>query len=427
MPLKSRKYLRAVALLCLVPWVAPVFAQTGFTIGGVEVDASLTLDGIYANRFKGKESEPAGFGDAGHDDHGHDHGHAHSHGLKNGFNAGHSEIGLRARTDLFDAVLMIGFDDRDVEVEEAYLVTRALPAGLRLKAGKFLSDIGYMNSRHPHDWSFIERPLVNQYLFGDHGLQERGVQLGYTAATTDYLAFGIEVLQGNGEGQNRFDDGAFKRERSGPRMATAFAKYGPDLGDRHAVQFGVSTGMSRQYARVDGHDDHRHSVEGDGWFAGIDAMYRYDAGRAYGVGNWRVGGEYYYTQRSVRARGYSDARGWRENPARFTEKQDGLYVELVHGFAPRWEAGIRAEALGLTNQVVKFHPTQTATEDTSHRYSAQVTWRPRETIFVRGQLSREEFAGMRAHGHGEGDHSGRSWMFMLQLNAVLGSHPAHRF
>jgi len=243
-----------------------------------------------------------------------------AHGRKDGFNAGQSEIGLRARTDLFDAVLMIGFDDRDVEVEEAYLVTRALPAGLRLKAGKFLSDIGYMNSRHPHDWSFIERPLVNQYLFGDHGLQERGVQLGYTAATADYLAFGIELLQGNGEGQNRFDDGAYKRERSGPRMMTAFAKYGPDLGDRHAAQLGVSTGMSRQYARVDGHDDHRHSVEGDGWFAGIDAMYRYDSGRAYGVGNWRVGGEYYYTQRSVRARGYNDARGWRENPAPFHRK-----------------------------------------------------------------------------------------------------------
>lgn len=415
----SARYLSplALAVLLAVPVQASAQSTSGIRIGDVEFDASLTLDGIFARRYSGKESEPAGFAH-GHDE---DHDHGHGHALENGFNAGYSEIALRARTDLFDAVLTLGFDDEDIEVEEAYLASRALPAGLRLKAGKFLSDIGYINSRHAHDWSFIERPLVNQYLFGDHGLLDRGVQLSYTAPTSNYLSLGLELLQGEGEGLDRYDSGAQSKRKSGPRLVVAHAKYGPQLGDSHALQLGVSGGVSRQHARVDDHGHHNHYIEGDAWFAGTDLMYRYDAGRPGAQGNWRVGGEYYYTERDVGAGGSN-----RANWASFTEKQDGAYLEAVYGFAPRWEAGVRAEALGLTNRVVHFHPRELGKEDTSYRYSAQITMRPRETLFLRAQLTREDFAGEHDHGHGGHGH-GDSWIFMLQLNALFGSHPAHRF
>lgn len=315
----------AATLIALAPTAG---AQSLIQQEGLQLDLSLTLDGIYQNRLSGKEREPAGFGHAHHE--GHDHGHGHAHGLEEGFNAGHSELAIRARTDLVDGVLTVGFNDKDVEVEEAYLSTRALPAGLRLKAGKFLSDIGYVNSRHSHDWDFIERPLVNQHLFGEHGLQETGVQLSLTPATGNYMNFGLEVLQGNGEGINRQDEGTFHETRSGPRLVTAFAKFGPDLGPSDALQIGVSAGKSRQYSRVDDHGDHKHTLEGDTWFGGVDLMYRHESGKAYGEGNWRIGGEYYYTQRSVNARGWSEARGWRQNPADFTERQDGLYLEAVY-------------------------------------------------------------------------------------------------
>lgn len=421
-----------VVSLAIVP---PVSAQSSTSVGGLEIDASLTLEVIYANRLSGEEGVPAGFGHAhadhghGHDhDHGHEHGHGgdgghgHSHALEDGFNAGHSEIALYARNDLLEGVAIIGFDDQDVEVEEMYLATRALPAGLRIKAGKFLSDIGYANRRHPHDWSFVERPLVNQYLFGDHGLLDTGVQVTLTPATSNYLNFGVELLQGDGEGIDRYDEGALSSRDSGPRLITAFAKFGPDLGDSHALLAGLSAGVASQYARVDSHGAHNHYIEGDAWFAGVDLMYRYDAGRAYGLGNWRVGGEYYYTERDVEAGGSNRAR-WLS----FTERQDGAYVEAVYGFAPRWETGLRAEALGWNNDIVKFHPRALGAEDASYRYAAQVTWRPRETIFLRGQVTHEDYAGVRAHGGESGIDQHDSWMFMLQLNALFGSHPAHRF
>lgn len=424
-PMLSRSVM--FTLMLSASLAASAFAQSSTSVGGVDIDASLTIDVIYANRFSGHEGAPAGFGH----DHGHTHGHTHDHGhddhdhshaLEDGFNLGHSEIALHARNDLLEGVAIIAFDDQDIELEELYLVTRALPAGLRLKAGKFLSDIGYVNSRHPHDWSFVERPLVNQYLLGDHGLLDTGIQLSYTPATATYWNLGIELFQGDGEGIDRFDAGALSSRDSGPRLLTGFVKLGPDLGDSHAILGGVSGAVASQYARVDAHGQHHHYVEGDAWLVGADLMYRYDAGRIYGQGNWRVGGEYYYTQRDVKAGGSNRAR-W----ISLTERQDGAYLEAVYGFAPRWETGLRAEALGWSNEVVKFHPRASGREDASYRYAAQVTWRPRETIFLRGQVTLEDYAGVRAHGAESGFDQHDSWMFMLQFNALFGRHPAHRF
>lgn len=434
----SKSFPLAALTLALAAQQPLAAEESMFSVGGVDLDFSLTLDGVYYDRFSGEENEPAGFGHghAGHDHEGHDHGgHGHKHGFDEGFNLGHSEISMRARTNLFDGVVNVAFDDQDIHVEEAYLQTRALPAGLRVKAGKFLSDIGYINSRHPHEWDFIERPLVNRYLFGDHGLHETGAQLTYVLPTSTYMVVGTELLQGNGAGLNAWTDEAYHDKDSGPRLWTAFLKAGPELPAGHALQLGTSWGLSRQYARLDDHGAHKHTVEGDAWFGGLDAMYRHESGRPYGHGNWRVGGEYYYVHRSVNARGYSHDHGWRKNPNDFSEKQDGFYAEAVYGIAPRWEVGVRAEALGLTNDVLAFHPTGVVEQPTSYRYALQATWKIRETMFLRAQVTHEDY-GMPhdPHAHEEDHHEdhhhgpdGSSWAFMLQFNALFGSHPAHRF
>ncbi|MFP4154316.1 MAG: zinc-regulated TonB-dependent outer membrane receptor [Halothiobacillaceae bacterium] len=462
--MKTANTLASLTALTLVLGTAtlPATADESFSIGGVDLDFSLTLDGVYYDRFSGQETDPAGFGhghahaDHGHEDHDHDHdhdhedhghgkharhgghghgGHGHKHGFDDGFNLGHSEISMRARTDLFDGIVNVAFNDEDIHVEEAYLQTRALPAGFQLKAGKFLSSIGYINSRHPHAWDFIERPLVNRYLFGDHGLHETGAQLTYVLPTSTFMVVGTELLQGNGEGLNAWTDEAYHDRDNGPRLWTAFVKAGPELPAGHAVQLGTSWGISRQYARLDDHGNHKHTVEGDAWFGGLDAMYRYESGRPYGHGNWRIGGEYYYVNRSVNARGYKPESGWRQNPNDFTEKQDGLYAEAVYGIAPRWEIGFRAEALGLNNDVLAFHPTGIVDEATSYRYALQATWSIRETMILRAQLTHDDYGlpgdshayeASHDHDHHDGP-DGKSWAFMLQFNALLGSHPAHRF
>ncbi len=422
--------------LATVALAAPGLAAAQWTASSEDptwgVDVSLILEGVYYNALSQGNDEPAGFDD-GHDHgHGHGHGHGDGHGFDEGFNLGHSELAFQARLgDLFDGVLIIGFDDSDLELEEAYLTTRALPAGFQIKAGKFLSDIGYINSRHPHDWDFVDRPLVNEYLFGDHGLQETGVQATWLAPTETYTQLGVELLQGetsgiaNYEGRQSARNGQERilRDRSGPRLITAFAKFGPDLGPDRAAQFGVSGGYARSFQATDEHKTRFEDWDGSAWFAGLDAVYKHSSGRAYGHGDWRLQGEYFYREIDVDRRDVNfeadgnGPEGFVRNVASFKNKQDGIYVQGVYGFAPRWEAGLRAEALGLTNDIGRGNGTSFGT---SYRQSAQVTFRPTEPVFLRAQLSQNDFID-------DDDRRDRGLEFMLQLNVALGAHGAHRF
>jgi hypothetical protein len=74
----------------------------------------------------------------------------------------------------------------------------------------------------------------------------------------------------------------------------------------------------------------------------------------------------------------------------------------------------------LNNRVVDFHPTETRSLDTSYRHSAQVTFRPVEPVFLRAQLTQDDFADPNGH-------RDRGLNLMLQVNVALGSHGAHRF
>jgi len=47
--------------------------------------------------------------------------------------------------------------DTSVELEEAFFETTALPKGLKVKAVKFFSEIGYLNPVHSHAWTSTTR------------------------------------------------------------------------------------------------------------------------------------------------------------------------------------------------------------------------------------------------------------------------------
>lgn len=377
---------------------------------GVDLDISLTLEGIYYNRFSGKEHSPAGFGHGGHEGHGH-HGHeGHGHALEDGFNLGHSEVMLQGSNHYLDGTAVIALSEDDISLEEAYLSTRQLPADLKLKAGKFLSDVGYMNSQHPHAWDFIERPLVNQHILGEHGLLDTGVQL--TWAPSAEVQLGGELFQGEGEGFSQFSEGGYEERESGPRVSTLFAKFQPDIGTGQTLNLGMSAGYNRQFVRVDDHGHHAHTAEGDNWFAGLDARYQRDGGQSGVEGDWELGGEYFYTERDLRE--YVQHHDHFHSRESHTEQQDGAYLETTYGIAPRWEMGLRTEALGMSNRVMGTHPTAIVSEEVSWRHSGQVTWHLRDDMFVRAQVTQEDYAGEE-----------ESWVGMLQFNATFGSHAGH--
>lgn len=411
---------------------------------------SVILDTVYSQVFSGEAEDPPGFG--GHD-HGHGHG-GHGHGIDDGFQVREVETVFSGSVDpYFDLVAQLVFSESDVEIEEAYFETTSLPGGLRVKGGKFLSDIGYINRQHTHDWDFTDQPLVIDSLFGDEGLNEVGAQFSWTPATRSYTRFGVELLEGENPGVSQFvgegrseiltfdDDGNRQRGRvdyglddsSSPRLATAFAKFGPDLGYDHALLWGISGGYSDTWQQVEEHSSGRTEVwDGDAWFAGLDFVYKYDAGGSLGHGNWTVQGEYFYREIDVdyENRGQDGFTGEDQfdllGSSSGTFKQDGFYLQTVYGFRPRWNTGLRFDAVGLTNDAFDDDTDDGAVSDfgTTYRYAAQVSYLPTEFSRLRFQLSHTDLSdGL----HDDDHHHDDPWRADFQFTYALGVHGAHDF
>src|SRR5262245_4258438 len=86
---------------------------------------------------------------------------------KPGFTLQEVELAFSAAIDpyLDGAVFLTIPNLEGIEVEEAYLVTTALPLSLQVKGGSFRSQVGRNNTQHLHLQNFTRRPLMTPLLF----------------------------------------------------------------------------------------------------------------------------------------------------------------------------------------------------------------------------------------------------------------------
>ena len=388
---------------------------------------SVILDGVYFNDSVDGEglellNEAEGINHA----HGHSSEDEHEHGsLDPGFNLRETEIVFSATVDAyFDAWVNAVIDgDGNTELEEAWFQTRSLPAGLKIKGGKFFSGIGYANEQHPHQWDFVDQNLPYLALLGDHGLNDTGVQITWLPDWGTYTLFGLEALQGNQEVVGAIIDDEEERAETnlgdvddGPRTFTAFVKVAPDLGYSHALQFGASYVYASQQQEI--HPDPvEHSLDGDMGLWGLDLVYKYDSPRSYGAGDFKLQSEYLYETKDLTVR-YHETDPARVGEARnFAE--DGFYVQGVYGIAPRWQFGLRYDTVGLGINEKSGDGIPTEDMDSSGRWTTALTWNPTEFSRLRLQFERANVATE------EGDE--QVDIFYLQYIMSMGSHGAHKF
>lgn len=388
---------------------------------------SVIFDGAYYNdgiRGDGatRLEEAAGIHSTGGHDHDHDHaddghGHGHSHGtLERGFNLRPTEIVLQGTVDPYVDLVghLVVEEGEGLELEELYFRTRSLPAGLTLKGGKFLSGIGYINSQHPHEWDFVEATLPYQTFFGAHGLLDTGLQLTWLPDWPVYTRLGVEAFQGENERMSNLlgvEEGF--SEKDAPRLWSAFIKVSPELGYDHALQGGLFGVFSRQHQRLLERDAVQEPLDGEAWVLGTDWVYKYDPGGIQGQGSLTLQGEYLYQVLDLEVdRG--EAAGAER---RFVE--DGFYVQGTYGFAPRWNVGLRYDAVGINRNRLESAGQRLLAWEQTDRVSLALTWNPTEFARLRAQWSRADVA---VDG-GREDFN----QFFLQGILSLGSHGAHNF
>jgi hypothetical protein len=313
-----------------------------------------------------------------------------------GLSLGESEVSLAASIDeKFFGQLTLAISSENGQdtlgIEEAFVDTTALPAGFTLRAGRFFSDIGYLNSHHAHTDKFSDRPLPYQaFLGGQYG--DDGVQVRWVAPTDLFLELGGEVFNG----QN-YPSGGSANEGAG--VTTLFAHVGGDVGVESSWLAGVSMLRSK-------------TVNGDDGFSGDVDLYIVDATWKWAPqGNTKDGGiqlrsEYFLDDRNGQ---YTDPAN-PLLPQDWMGKRRGMYIEGVYRINRTWETGYRYDRLwgGDSGPLASsFDP---------YRHSAMLTWRNSEFSLVRLQLSRDTPNPVDT-----------DTAVSLQIQTALGAHGAHKF
>ncbi|MDF5447064.1 hypothetical protein P3680_26160, partial [Vibrio parahaemolyticus] len=128
-------------------------------------------------------------------------GQRHNSEREEGFGLGHTELNFSSNIDdkfygALTAVLERHGDETELELEEAFIETLALPYGVNVRAGRFLSDFGYLNNQHMHTDSFVERPIAYRTFLGSHYYDD-GVRANIVLPTDLYVKLGVEALSGS--------------------------------------------------------------------------------------------------------------------------------------------------------------------------------------------------------------------------------------
>lgn len=297
-------------------------------------------------------------------------------------------------------------DDLEAELEEAFVQTRSLPAGLQVRAGRFASQLGYLNEQHPHADDFVERPLLYRAFLGGHWFDD-GVRLNWTAPTDLYLRLGAEVFRGKQLVQE-----ASRAQRPGAFVLTA--RTGGDIGTSHSWQAGLSWLNNRREAALEdehdhGGEDHGHShdhAHAHGAAYSGKHLYLFDV--AY---KWAPDGNNSRQQLRL-AYEYAELRDLNRY-ASSSDKHRAHYLSAVWRFSPSWEVGARTDLLRVRQpHGDHFHGARLA-ED-----AVMVAYKPTHMQTLRAQFTRQRDAT----GFDTGKHA-------LQLQYILsfGAHAAHAF
>jgi len=372
-------------ILCVTPWLAQASANAVSSAFNPAV--SVILTGTYA-QFSNNPANYTIPGFALGDEVGPG---------DQGFGLGESELSIAANIDdLFYGRLTTSFDAaNNISVEESYLETVGLGNGLTIKAGRFLSGIGYLNGKHSHTWDFVDQPLVYKAMLGDQ-LKDDGVQLRWVAPTDMYLMFGAEALRGR-----NFPAGGDANKGRG--TSTLFVKLGGDFDDSNSWTAGVSY--------LDAKADNRITDPGSESFTGSSKLAILDF-----VWKWAPHGNPFTHNFILQTEYFHRAEDGTYQSNAYDANQSGYYIQGIYQFMPRWRVGLRYDHLHADDPGTAFTGTALATQGHDpHRWSTMV------------DFSRTEFSRLRLQYNQDDSSLQTDHQWYLQYIMAIGAHGAHTF
>jgi hypothetical protein len=320
---------------------------------------------------------------------------------RQGFNVDSAELFLFSPVDPYlNFYANLPVTENGITIEEAYVVTTALPEGWQIKGGKFKSNISRLDSQHPHAWDFWDIALPYRAFLGNEGLGgEKGVQLTYLPTLPIYTLFGAEVLQG--ENTLLFGRGAEER----PHAFTFFVKSSVDTSDYSTLYFGPSV----LFGKTDNTNVLPNTeIKGNSGLYGLEGVWKWKPTARKAL---TIQSEYLLLTQSGTA---TETTTGVVGP--FKRKQDGFYIQGIYRIN-RWGIGARYDTLNVFSDTFKQADVQ-KDYDKPWRETASLEYNPSEFTRIRLQLShdRSDITTQRTNDE-----------TILQFNFTVGAHPAHTF
>ena len=381
-----------------------------FSINAYAEDSSLTnpaisavLDGYYQNTERPMSERAEGFG------------------------LGHTEVAMSANIDdmfygKLTAVIEVHDGETELGLEEAFIQTMAMPYGLSMRAGRFLSDIGYLNNQHVHTDAFSDRPAAYRAFLGSHYFDD-GLRVSYVAPTDLYWTMGAEAFKGD---SMQAEDEHGERDYKTIGVYTAFTKIGGDAGVNGSWQAGLSY-LRNENGRMtaeehDDHDDHAavqeehdhsHSAQYTGENTYVaDFVYKWAPNGNYKYQHLTLSGEYFRVTDFKPLEEEHDEHDAHGDVGK--DYQDGWYLSGVYQFSPKWSAGVRYGQVD-TQLMHDDHFDAQKLKETE----VSLAWHHSHFSTVRLQYTNQQgtnFEGI------EDDN-----VITLQYVMTLGAHGAHQF
>jgi len=289
-----------------------------------------------------------------------------------GFNFNYAEVAMSSAVDPnFDAFAVFHMQSEEFEVDEAYVNTRDLPNGFKIKAGKFKSAFGRYNEKHQHAWEFSEQTLVYNVFFGPEGVSDPGVQVQWVAPTDTYIMLGAEAMQGSNEDSFGYE--------KGNSLYIAYAKSSVDFTDDTSILAGASI-------------LHGKNLEGDTNIYAGDVTLQTQLSS---YSSLTLQSEYIYRDKEQDIKSLN---------------QDGMYAQLVYKYNQNYATGVRYDVLMKNN----------AGADNLDMYTGMIEFKPFEFSRLRLEYSLDKskyFDGKQKDVQ----------QLMLELNVAVGAHGAHSY
>lgn len=363
---------------------------------------------------------------------------------KRGFTVQNVELSVAAAVDPYltaEAHFVYFIDPEEgesvVELEEAFATTTSLPFGLQLEMGHFFTEFGRINPQHPHQWDFLDQPVINTRLFGPDGMRAPGFRLGWLMPLPVFSELHFGMQNANGETMASFfaNDEFFEERPVGGRPFVDQDVH--NLGDLvYLARWNGSYELTEEVTAVLGlsglFGPNATGSDGETRIYGVDLKVKWRPER-----NFR-GWPFVVWQTELMMRDYEADDGLLVGPdlepdtgdeipvGSRTLSDQGLYTYLLWGFAYGWVAGARFELAGQSGNSLDPATGADATKedpfrDDRMRISAMVGWHPTEFSRVRLQYNYD----VADHLDNEEEEKGHSvW---LGMEFFFGAHPAHKY